>query len=681
MPRSAEPPRTTTRARTTRWLALGIALPTLLLALGWGLATVRERVLREDAERVQLEAMLGSLEQAIDESLEELRAREDERPYYLWGHYYSPPDVISVTDSVAISPLASGPGDARVIGHFQLAADGRITTPYAEGPLDGREPRGPREDRLRAILVPELREALSGVLAREPGDTTLATEEDDIATGEVASSSWASSGVSPEDRRVRNPWSPREGREPQPSDAPQQRVQALELNTYGSQLAQEIEQAQAGDPVALGNLWERGRATPQVSRRVRSGPERGSTQRDGVPAATRTLDPVSAPLGSADPATTESPSLPTPIEIDYTPMRLERLGGALVLVRTVSDGGSAFLQGVVLDEEHLSSSWLPRLVARFVVSEPPARLVRDDDASECAIRRALTRFAPGLAVCIDASALRPARGGLLSFVERGLLVGLVAIVVLALLAVRRAAREEEALSREKSLFVSAVSHELRTPLTTIRMHAEMLADDLVEPERRPRVHEELVSETVRLTRLVENVLEASRLEEGRRPVRPRRGDLRAHVAAVVSDVTRFARGRGFELVLTEDETPLECAFDAGAIEQVVVNLIDNAIKYTGQGERRIEIEVSAEGDHARVVVRDHGVGIPEPEKARVFERFHRIERAEQAHQPGTGLGLAIVRELVRAHGGDVSLRDRVPRGLEVVVTLPLGTSHVPLADA
>ncbi len=701
MPRSPEAPRRTRTAGTSRWLALGVALPTLLLALGWGLATVRERELREDAERVQIEAMLGSLEQAIDESLEELRAREDERPYYLWGHYYSPPDVISVTDSVAISPLASGPGDPRVIGHFQLAADGRITTPYAEGPLDGREPRAPREERLRTLLVPEVRRALGAVLASEPHDTTLVTAEDDAeATGELASSSLTSretvAEVGPEDRRVRNPWSPREGRAPQPSDAPQQRVQALELNTYGSQLAQEIEQAQAGDPVALGNLWERGRATPQVSRRVRSGGEPASASPRTRPATTRTLDPSPIPRvatgspttespGSVSPATESpsplSPSLPTPIEIDYTPMHLERLGGSLVLVRTVSDGGSSFLQGVALDEEHLSSSWLPRLVARFVVSEPAARLLRVEDTSDCAIRRPLTRFAPDQAVCIDAAALRPARGGLLTFVERGLLVGLVAIVVLALMAVRRAAREEEALSREKSQFVSAVSHELRTPLTTIRMHAEMLADDLVEPERRPRVHEELVSETVRLTRLVENVLEASRLEEGRRPVRPRRGDLRAHVAAIVSDVTRFARGRGFELALSDDETPLECAFDAGAIEQVVVNLIDNAIKYTGEGERRIEIEVTTDGASARITVQDHGVGIPEPEKARVFERFHRIERAEQAHQPGTGLGLAIVRELVRAHGGDVTLRDRVPRGLEVVVTLPLGTSHIPLADA
>jgi hypothetical protein len=127
-------------ARTSRTLALGVALPTLLLAFGWAFATYRERSLLEEQRRAEIEAMLGSLEQAVDESLEELRAREDERPYYVWGHYYSPPDVLSLTDPVAISPLATGPADPRVVGHFQLASDGRITTPYAEGLLDARAP-------------------------------------------------------------------------------------------------------------------------------------------------------------------------------------------------------------------------------------------------------------------------------------------------------------------------------------------------------------------------------------------------------------------------------------------------------------------------------------------------------------------------------------------------------------
>ncbi len=660
-------------SRTSLVLALGVALPTVLLALGWAAATVRERSLREEAQRVQVEAMLGSLDQAIAESLEELRAREDERPYYLWGHYYSPPDVLSLTDAVAISPLAAGPGDPRVIGHFQLGQDGRITTPYAEGPLDERAPEGlsEREASLALAMSPAVREALAARLRGEPveeevvpaGDTTVEPAEPGVLA-------WASPFAARRDQVSASASSSYEGGSA--------RVPALELNTYGSQLAQEIEQAQAGDPGAREQLWERGRAVPQVSRRTREAPDQAAPERVAAsdlggreesstpPIATQRADDAFA----AD-TRNPDPSREPPIEIEYTPMRLERVGGALVLVRTVSDAGASFLQGVVLDARYLESSWLPPLVTRFVLSEPPARLVASGEP-DCALLRPLSRtpIAPSLSVCVEARALGRGPTKLLTWIERGLLLGLAAIVGLALLAVHRAAAREAELSRQKSQFVSAVSHELRTPLTTIRMHAEMLEGGLVDEERRPRVHEELVSETVRLSRLVENVLEASRLEEGRRPVRPRRADLRAHVGAVVDDISRFARGKGFELLGPGEGEPIELAFDAGAIEQVVVNLIDNAIKYAADGERRIEVAVEHHPHGARILVRDHGPGIPASEQEKVFERFHRVERAEQAHQPGTGLGLSIVRELVRAHRGEVTLRDRVPRGLEVVVTLP-----------
>ena len=721
MPRSPD-----ASSRTSRVLALGVAVPTLLLAVGWAWATVRERAQEEARERAEIDAMLGSLEQAIDESLEELRAREDERPYYVWGHYYSPPDVLSLTDPVAISPLATGPSDPRIVGHFQIAADARVTTPYAEGPLPSstgeRAPRVGREERIATLLVPARREALVarieapelaagdetvGLLAAAEA-TNVAGSSDDTESSSVASavgSLWQTEEAPPRRRsraaRSSEPGSsappsvlprPHEGQgdeasEP-PAQPPQQRVQALELNSYGSQLAQEINLAQAGDPVVRNDLWERGRAAPQVSRRTRGmesePPDEPQENVQAEPAALelavpaprrarvrRAVQPVVETNQPTAPA-----ALPTdvtrapPIEVEYTPMHLDRIDGVPVLLRTVSEGRSSFLQGVVLDAAHVEGVWLPRLVSRFVVTEPAARLVRAGEPAECAIRRAVTPVAPDLEVCVDRSATLGAPLSWLAWIERGLLVGLVLVVVLALVAVERASREERALSRQKSQFVSAVSHELRTPLTTIRMHAEMLADDLVEAERRPRVHEELVGETVRLTRLVENVLEASRLEEGRRPIRPRSTDLRAHVRSVLGDLERYARGKGFELIAPEEGEAIELSFDPGALEQVVVNLVDNAIKYTGEGERRIEVALEPSTEAVRLVVRDRGEGIPASEKTKVFERFHRIERAAQAHQPGTGLGLAIVRELIAAHGGSVALRDREGRGLEVIVSLP-----------
>jgi signal transduction histidine kinase len=644
--------------RTALLLGLGVALPTLLLAMGWAAATVRERSTRAQAEEAELAARLGALDQAIDESLEELRTREDAQPYYLFGHYYSPPDVLSLTDPVAVSPLARGPSDPRIVGHLQLAASGRITTPYAEPALDEPHELGPHEARLARTLTPETRAALAAALRGEldvtpPREEATLARDRESAPRDLAADLWGSLASSRDEAPT--PSSTRDDARAAEDDG---RVAALELNTYGAQLVQEIGQAQAGDPAVRDELWARGRAVPQVSRRMRS--ERTTPTRGAPPESARGPQPDTT-------LEVDARNLQPPVEVEYTPMRLVRLGGALFLVRTISDEDASFLQAVLLDEAHLREVWLPRLVARFLRSDPPARL--SDGPEGCALYQPLSRLAPSLGICVPAGALAR-RASILDGIERALLLGLAGIVALALLAIHRASRREAELSRQKSQFVSAVSHELRTPLTTLRMHAEMLADDLVEPERRPRVHEELVSETVRLSRLVENVLEASRLEEGRRPLRARPGDLRAAVARIVDDVSRLARGKGFELVGPAEGAPVEVPFDAGAIEQIVVNLLDNALKYAGDGDRRVEVDVEPHARGARLVVRDHGPGVPEAEHGRIFDRFHRVERPEQAHQPGTGLGLAIVRELVRAHGGEVAVRNRVPRGLEVAVTLP-----------
>jgi len=248
-------------------------------------------------------------------------------------------------------------------------------------------------------------------------------------------------------------------------------------------------------------------------------------------------------------------------------------------------------------------------------------------------------------------------------------VGLVLIALLAAGAIVRYARRAEALSRQKSAFVSAVSHELRTPLTTLRMHAEMLEEGMVDDARRPKVHRELVRESVRLARLVDNVLSLSKLEEGRRRIAPAEGDLRAHVREVVEGQRRFVEERGFSLQAPA-EGSLTAVFDGQAVEQIVVNLLDNAVKYAATGERAIEVAVEADPDgRAVLVVRDRGPGIPERERHKVFERFHRVEREDTAHAPGTGIGLSLVAELAEAHGGSAAVQPREGGGLEVRVRL------------
>jgi signal transduction histidine kinase len=669
-------------------LALGVALPTALLGVGWLFASLREREAREHEARARVEGLALAVQSAVDESLEELVAREDARPFYLYNHFYVPEDVLALSDSIAISPLAADPDDARVVGHFQIDPDGTVRTPYAtETDADQTE----REARvLEVVRAPELAWLPELVRGRDPGALVAVVAEPPDAGPALL----AMADTHP--RRA----SSRALSAPAPLAAPEpEGPVTVSLNSYGNLLATDLTQAQEGDQASYDRVQSRGRAAPITERRTvdraqvqqqqadyASGATQSTSVTPAVPdaAPSEATETVRAPRRSsprarplrATPVPVEPPPplVPRAIEVDYTPMELGRAGRRLVLHRLVSHEGAAVVQGVVLDLDEVVLRWIPDVAARHAAGVAPPTVVDAEDAQDCALARPASSRIEGISLCFDAAALAVETASLDAELRLQIaaLVGLLAIVLLATLLVHRTARRAESLSRQKSAFVSAVSHELRTPLTTIRMHAEMLAEDLVDDARRPRVYEELAGESVRLSRLVENVLEISRLEEGLRPLRASRGDLGAHVAEVVSGLTRQAEGRGFTLAASLQEEPVELAFDAQAIEQILGNLVENALKYAADAkEKQIEIAVDRVGSLARIRVMDRGPGIPEPERERVFERFYRVERAETAHKPGTGIGLALVRELARAHGGDATAHAREGRGVEIRVTLPI----------
>ena len=146
-------------SRRTWLILLGVAVPTLLLGTGWLAASMRERDTLERQELARLERTAGAIRSVVDESLEELRAREDERPFYLYNHYYSPPDVLAVSDPVAVSPLAHEPADPRVVGYFQVEPGGAVRTPY------GPEPDDAPSERAERVLAVARSDALAQVRA------------------------------------------------------------------------------------------------------------------------------------------------------------------------------------------------------------------------------------------------------------------------------------------------------------------------------------------------------------------------------------------------------------------------------------------------------------------------------------------------------------------------------------
>jgi two-component system phosphate regulon sensor histidine kinase PhoR len=216
-------------------------------------------------------------------------------------------------------------------------------------------------------------------------------------------------------------------------------------------------------------------------------------------------------------------------------------------------------------------------------------------------------------------------------------------------------------------FISNVSHELRTPLAGIRAAAETLQEGAIDD--RPAAIEfmgHIQHETDRLTQMVEELLELSRIESGAAPLRFIQLDAAALVGAAVKRFRQQAERAGLTIALDAPEAPLSIIGDAERLERALGNLIANAIKFTSPGGEII-VRAQAEGDAVVISVHDTGIGIEPEQRARVFERFY---KADKGRGDGTGLGLAIVKHIVRAHEGSVSVESFPGRGSTFTMRLP-----------
>jgi len=225
-------------------------------------------------------------------------------------------------------------------------------------------------------------------------------------------------------------------------------------------------------------------------------------------------------------------------------------------------------------------------------------------------------------------------------------------------------------ARRKTTFVSNVSHELKTPLTTIRMYAELLGEGRVaDPEKQQHYLDVIVNESRRLTRLVNNVLDFSRLEQGRKKYHLEAVDAHALLRDVLDTQEMRIREAGLVLNRGDLASPLAVRSDRDALEQVVLNLIDNVIKYArAGGDLTVESVPGQATCELRVL--DRGPGIPSAHRSRIFETFHRVDDSLTTRQPGSGLGLSISRRILRELSGDLEFNQRSGGGSCFVVRIP-----------
>ncbi len=268
----------------------------------------------------------------------------------------------------------------------------------------------------------------------------------------------------------------------------------------------------------------------------------------------------------------------------------------------------------------------------------------------------------------------------------GLIALSVAAALIGFIAARRAFTTQLRLSEAKSNFVSSVSHELRAPIASVRLMAESLERGKVaEGEKQNEYYRFIVQECRRLSSLIENVLDFSRIEQGRKQYEFEPTDLLALTRETVKLMEPYAEEKGVQLKfqtsnIQHPTSNIEVEVDGRAIQQALVNLVDNAIKHSAKGQT---VTIGLDGGQSAsgvspgsgrmpvlLFVEDQGPGIPPKEHEKIFERFYRLGSELRRETQGVGIGLSIVRHIVEAHGGTVTVRSNVGEGSRFTIILP-----------
>ena len=252
-----------------------------------------------------------------------------------------------------------------------------------------------------------------------------------------------------------------------------------------------------------------------------------------------------------------------------------------------------------------------------------------------------------------------------------MMVVLVGIFLIGLFTIYKSARTIVDLSERRSQFVSSVTHELKTPLTNIRMYIEMLEQGIAKDTEREQEYFQIInSEGSRLSRLINNVLDLAKLEKKQRLLNLTQGTFEEVVAEVQTVMQAKLQQEGFSLKIVQEKiSPFK--YDREAMIQVLINLIENSIKF-GQSalNKEITIKVYQEPKRVKIAVSDHGPGIPRHALKKVFDDFYRVDNALARKTRGTGIGLALVKKFIKLIGGDVRAENNSGGGCTIIISLP-----------
>ncbi len=355
------------------------------------------------------------------------------------------------------------------------------------------------------------------------------------------------------------------------------------------------------------------------------------------------------------------------VEIYVGPMkwRTINLGGepALIALREVTTPQGAVLQGFLVSAKGLANFIkASRLPAKFLPGRPMHEYQAAVSAGDDPWRIAIDVTA---AVGLANQQARDLRRTFLTIFSGG-----VAVAVLSGLGVVWLVWQSERLARQRSQFAASAAHELRTPLAGLRIYSEMLAEDLGEPGQAKTYARRIADEADRLSRVVANVLNFTRLEQGMLNAQPTTGDLARAVRESVARQQPALEAAGARLDLRIADRLPPVRFDRDAVAQILQNLLDNAEKHTRQSaDRTVQVALTADNGTVTLTVRDHGPGIPEEVRERLFQPF--VRGADNEAPAGLGLGLVLVKTLAERQGAQVTCADAPGGGAQFTIAFPV----------
>jgi signal transduction histidine kinase len=635
--------------------------------IGLGYHSIRIRALGMEGARLgEFAAVAEQIRQDVTRKLDAFMQTEQNRPYTDYQYYYVTENIAPGQQQMPVlrSPLAGRLEYGLAYGNFQIEPDGSIITPNDF--LEQQQDIVPVDNELSANALSNrqnIEENLLTVLdGTMPGSFRTNLRSDSQVTSSVQSELSEQALLTQSGKDTLPP--SRRGKDYiiESLQSRDQKAQVIEQKR--SVVEQNVANQAAQLPLALKEKEEAAQEAIRESATV-SAPSVPVMQTEQ---AADFYDKQRSQSKESQSETVQIRIEPfVPVVVPGDPNVPSIFDGQVFLLRHVQIEDRHFIQGFRLNEKQLieeieaSTSQFMREGMSFELSQN-GRIQEGQDVAYAAV----LNFGFGDLV-LNLKEIDPEWIGRRISQLRTWYFSIVSVVLLAvtlgLASLWHNARTQLKLAQKKDDFISAVSHELRTPLTSIRMYSEMLEKNWVKSQdKATEYYRNMRQESERLSRLIENVLDFSRIQRGRKKYAFRVGDLNECVAKVVEMMSPHAAQKGFT-IRAELGRVEPSAFDGDAVTQIVVNLLDNAIKYARNAEDKTIIVRTGNDDRFVLIeVEDRGPGVPHRQRKKIFEQFYRAGAEATRETTGTGLGLALVKKFAEAHNGFVEIINAKPTG-------------------